>query len=78
MSPALNGSMFRAKSEGLGDFNLLNNETIQMSTSWPGSWEFSGSLLELSTAAGPLLLLGPLSLDSMLLGPAVDDSEHYT
>ena len=65
---------FRAKSEGLGDFSLLNNETTQTSTSWPGSWESSGSLLELSTTAGPLLLLvlGPLSM--LLLGSAVDDS----
>ena len=67
---------FHAKSEGLGDFSLLNSETTQTSTSWPGSWESSGLLPELSTAAGPLLLLvGPLSLDSvLLLGPAVDDS----
>ena len=40
---------FRAKSEGLGDFSLFNNET----TSWPGSRESSGSLPELSTTAGP-------------------------
>ena len=65
---------FRAKSEGLGNFSLLNNETTQTLSSWPGSWEYSGSLPELSTAAGPLLLLilGLLSL--LLLGPAVDDS----
>ena len=48
---------FRAKSEGLGDFSLLNNETTRMLTSWPGSWESSGLLPELLTAAGPLLLL---------------------
>ena len=68
---------FRAKSKGLGDFSLLNNEMIRTSTSWPDSQESSGSLLELPTAAGPLLLivLGQLSLDSMLLlGQAVDDS----
>ena len=65
---------FRAKSEGLGDFSLLNNETTRTLASSPGSWEFSGSLPELSTAAGPLLLLvlGPLSL--LLLGPASDVS----
>ena len=71
-----------AKSEGLGDFSLLNNEATRMSTSWLGSWESSGSLLELSKAAGPLLLLvlGLLSLDSMLLlGPAADNSMiHWT
>ena len=68
---------FRTKSEGLGDFSLLNNETTRMSTFWPGSWESSGSLLEPSTAAVSLLLLilGLLLLDSMLLlGTAVDDS----
>ena len=63
---------------GLGDLSLLNNETTRKSTSWPGSWESSGSLLELSIAAGPLLLLvlGPLLLDynMLLLGPAVNDS----
>ena len=65
---------FHAKSEGLGDFSLLNNEMTQTLTSWPGSWESSGSLPELSTAAGPLLLL-VLSLDSMLLlGTVVNDS----
>ena len=49
----------------------------RMLTSWLGSWESSGSLPELSTAAGPLLLLvlGQLPLDSMLLlGPAVNNS----
>ena len=45
-------STFRAKSEGLGDSSLLNNEATRTSTSWPGSWESSGSLPELSTAAG--------------------------
>ena len=66
-------STFRAKSEGLGDFSLLNNETTRTST----SCQAPGNLPELSTAAGPLLLLvlGPLSLDSMLLlRPAVDGS----
>ena len=70
-------STFHGKSEGLGDFSLLNNETTWTSTSWPGSWESSGSLPKLLTAAGPLLplVLGPLSLDSMLLlGPAVHNS----
>ena len=69
-------STFRGKSEGLGDFSL-NNETTQTLTSWPGSWQSSGSLLKLSTTAEPLLLLvlELLSLDSMLLlRPAVDDS----
>ena len=52
---------FRAKSEeGLGDLSLLSRETT---TSWPGSYESSRLLSELSTAAGPLLL-GPLALDS--------------
>ena len=65
---------FCAKSEGLGHFSQLNDETTQTLTSWPGSWESSGLLPELSTAAGPLLLLvlGPLSL--LLLRPAVDNS----
>ena len=71
---------FRAKSEGLGDFSLLNNETTRTLTSSPGTWESSGSLPELSTAAGSLLLLvlGPLSL--LLLGPAATTpfDEHYT
>ena len=62
-------STFRGKSEGLGNFSLLNNEMTRMSTSWPYSWESSGSLLKLSTAAGPLLLLlCLLSLDSVLEG----------
>ena len=71
---------FRAKSEGLGDFSLLNNEMTRMLTSWPGSWESSGSLLELSTATGPLLLLilGPLSLDSMLLARTCSQRLHLT
>ena len=66
---------FCTKSEGLGDFSQLNNETTRTLTSWPGSWESSGSLSELSTAAGPLLLLvlGPLTL--LLLTPF---DEHYT
>ena len=48
----------RSHAEGLGDFSLFNNET----TSWLGS----GSLAELSTTAGSLLLLvvGPLSIES--------------
>ena len=49
----------------------------QMPTSWSGSWESSGLLPELLTAAAPLqlLVLGPLLLDSMLLlGSVVDDS----
>ena len=66
---------FRAKSEGPGDFSLLNNETTRTSTSSPGSWEYSGSLPELSIAAGPLLLLvlGPLSMLS-----TTPFDEHYT
>ena len=70
-------STFRVKSEGLGDSSLLNNEVTQMLTSWLGFWESSGLLLELSTAAGPLLLLvlGPLLPDFLLLlGPAADYS----
>ena len=61
-------STFRAKSEGLGDFSLLNNEATRTSTSWLGSWESSGSLLELLKAAGPLLLLvlGPLARELFL------------
>ena len=46
-----------------GDFSLPSNEATRTSTSRPGSWESSGSLLELSKAAGPLLL--PV-LDSIL------------
>ena len=47
-----------------------HNETTQTSSSWPGSWKSSGSLLEL------LLVWGPLSRkhSMLLLGPAVDDS----
>ena len=68
---------FHAKSEGLGDFSLLNNDMAWTSTSWLGCWESSGSLLEVWTTTGPLLLvvLGPLLLDSMLLlWPAVNGS----
>ena len=50
-------ALSHTKSEGLGDFSLLNNETTQTLTSWLGSWESSGSLPELSKAAEPLLLL---------------------
>ena len=52
-----------------------------MWTSWQGSLESSGSFTDLSTAAWPLLVLGPLSLHSLLLHePEVDHSfnEHYT
>ena len=73
---------FRAKSEGLGNFSLLNSETTQMSTFWWGSWESSGLLL--SSGAVNIeqvhghyyyyyyyyyyyLVLGPLSLDFILL-----------
>ena len=37
---------FCAKSEGLGDFSQLNNETTRTLTSWLGSWESTSALLQ--------------------------------
>lgn len=48
---------FCMKSQGLGTFSLLNNESTQMSSFRFGPCESPYSLLELLTAAG-LLLLG--------------------
>ena len=67
-------STFHVKSKGLGDFSpcsIMNRLKRRLLGQAPGN------LPELSTAAGPLLLLvlGQLSIDSvLLLGPIVNDS----